>query len=222
MKQKIEITVPTQWSSVSLSTYRKLQKDIQDHLDNPQAVEHFILYRLTGLTPDILSSLDIETYDKIREDVYSFMNKTDFELQRIITIDGIEYGFEPNLSKMSYASYLDLTSYPSIELNDDWSDIMNILYRPVTKKWGALYEIEKYKGFEPWDTQKWNDVGMDVHFGCFFLFKNILKDLQLDTLRSLRKEMESLPNSESDLVKSGKVIKHLTSLQETIFSTLIK
>jgi hypothetical protein len=222
MKKTIEINVPTNWSAVPYKTYTKLQKDIENYKDEPLAVEHFIFFHLTGLTPDILSGLDTETYDKIRNDLFSFMKQEQFPLQRIIEIDGIKYGFEPNLSKMAYGAYLDITSYKNIELNEDWNDIMTILYRPVIKQVGALYEIEKYSGFKPWDTEKWNDVGMDVHFGCFFLFKNLLKDLQLATLNSMKKEVVKHPNIESILERNGEVINLLHSYRETPFSTLIK
>jgi hypothetical protein len=222
MKKTIEITVPTSWSAVPYKKYRELQKDIEDYKDEPLAIEHFIFFHLTGMTPDILSGLDTETYENMRNDLYSFMKQEEFPLQRIIEVDGVKYGFEPNLSKLAYGAYLDITSYKNIELNDDWNDIMTILYRPVISKRGELYEIEKYSGFKAWDTEKWDKVGMDIHFGCFFLFKNLLRDLRTATLNSMKKEARKHPNIESILARNGEVINLLHSYRETPFSILVK
>lgn len=216
------MTVPTSWSAVTLKTYLKLQRDLEDNKGDELAQEHYMFYHLTGMTPDILSGLDTETYDNIKRDLYGFLGQSDFELKRIIEIGGVKYGFEPNLSKLAYGAYLDLTSYKDLSLNDDWKDIMTILYRPVTKKVGELYEIEKYSGFKAWEVDRWEDVGMDIHFGCFFLFRNILKDLQIDTLKSLKNQVGRLANGESISQRSGVVINHLSSLQETVFSILNK
>ena len=219
MKKQIDIVVPTHWSAVSLKKYLKIQRDIENHKGDDEAVDAHLFFHLTGIGPDIKDSIDGETYQKIRNDLYSFLGDVNFELQRIITIDGKEYGFEPNLSKMAYGAYLDLTQYKDFTIGKDWKNIMTILYRPVTKKIGALYEIEPYDGFKEWETIKWEDVGMDVHFGCFFLFKNILKTLQLSTLNSLKKKGNK-HNSELILERSGELIKLLHSYQETPYSIL--
>ena len=121
---------------------------------------------------------------------------------------------------MAYGAYLDLSSYKDLQLNEDWKDIMTILYRPLTTKVGELYEIEKYSGFKAWEVDKWDEVGMDIHFGCFFLFRNILKDLQVDTLKSLKNQVGTLANGDSISERSGEVINRLHTLQETVFSTL--
>ena len=42
------------------------------------------------------------------------LQKTDYPLQRNITIEGVEYGFEPNLSKMPYGAYLDISNFDTI------------------------------------------------------------------------------------------------------------
>ena len=42
---------------------------------------------------------------------------------------------------------------------------------------GILYEIEKYKGADPWEEDKWLDVTMDFHFGCFFFLHSYLQGL---------------------------------------------
>jgi len=215
MKKQIEITVPNDWSAVSFTQYLRLQQDLKNYEDTPEAQEPTLLYHLCGIHPDVISSLDTTTLQSIREDLSGFLGKSEgYELQRIIRIGDVEYGFEPNLSKMAYGAYLDITAFENIELNDDWCEILAILYRPITKKRGALYEIEKYTGVEPWDGDKFRNLGMDFHFGGFFFFTRLYQDLLNSILKYTQNQTEMYPNIKSILEKSGKAIQQLQQLQE--------
>lgn len=215
MKKEIEIVVPTDYSAVSLKKYLKIQEDLETYKDDKEAQDAFLLYNIIGLTPEVIIKLDSDTITSIKEDLYKFLGKTDFELQKFVTIDGVKYGFEPNLSKMAYGAYLDLSSYQNIALDKNWASIMNILYRPVTKTKGALYSIEPYSNDKQDNTDKWLDVNMDIHFGCFFFFNRILKELTKDTLKSLREEaLEDPavnPHTKRILQESGALINRLLS-----------
>ncbi len=215
MKKEIEIVVPTDYSAVSLKKYLKIQEDLETYKDDKEAQDAFLLYNIIGLTPEVIIKLDSDTITSIKEDLYKFLGKTDFELQKFVDIDGVKYGFEPNLSKMAYGAYLDLSSYQNIALDKNWASIMNILYRPVTKTKGALYSIEPYSNDKQDNTNKWLDVNMDIHFGCFFFFNRILKELTKDTLKSLREEaLEDPavnPHTKRILQESGALINRLLS-----------
>ncbi len=215
MKKEIEIVVPTDYSAVSLKKYLKIQEDLETYKDDKEAQDAFLLYNIIGLTPEVIIKLDSDTITSIKDDLYKFLGKTDFELQKFVTIDGVKYGFEPNLSKMAYGAYLDLSSYQNIALDKNWASIMNILYRPVTKTKGALYSIEPYSNDKQDNTNKWLDVNMDIHFGCFFFFNRILKELTKDTLKSLREEaLEDPavnPHTKRILQESGALINRLLS-----------
>lgn len=215
MKKEIEIVVPTDYSAVSLKKYLKIQEDLETYKDDKEAQDAFLLYNIIGLTPEVIIKLDSDTITSIKDDLYKFLGKTDFELQKFVTIDGVKYGFEPNLSKMAYGAYLDLSSYQNIALDKNWASIMNILYRPVTKTKGALYSIEPYSNDKQDNTDKWLDVNMDIHFGCFFFFNRILKELTKDTLKSLREEaLEDPavnPHTKRILQESGALINRLLS-----------
>ena len=155
MKKQIEITVPHDFSAITLKQYIQFQKDMDTHEGDTEAQDAFLVYNLTGMTPDMIKELDGNTISNIRKDLTKLLQKTDYPLQRNITLEGVEYGFEPNLSQMPYGAYLDISKFENIQLNDDWPTILSILYRPVKKKKGALYEVEQYNGVEPWDEDKW-------------------------------------------------------------------
>ena len=218
MKKNIKIVVPTDYSAINLKKYLQIQSDLENYKDDVQAQDAFLLYNLCNITPEIARKLDNDTVTKIKDDLYKLLNKQDYELQKFITIDGEEYGFEPNLSEMAYGAYLDLSKYDTLDIDKNWPNILSILYRKVKRKQGVLYEIENYNSKNLIDPKKWMEVNMDFHFGSFFFFNRILKVLVNDTLKSLREEALTNPklgpHIKQILVESGEVINQLQSSHE--------
>jgi hypothetical protein len=212
-KVEIEIVVPNDYSGITLRQYLNLQKDIELYKEDEEAMNAALFYHICGIEPKVLHQLDREVFTKVKSQLYSFLGNINFLLQRTITFEGVKYGFEPNLSKMSYGAYLDLTKFPTMGIDEHWPKILSILYRPIERETGALYSISEYKGWKEWETEKWLDVNMDFHFGCFFFFNRLYKDLSLGILNSL-KETEGIPPSiKSILEKSGEGINQLLLLQ---------
>ena len=209
MKQTIQITVPTDWSAITLEKYLKLHNDLKSYEGIDAAQTALLFYHLCDLPNDYLMGLDVDTFTKIKGDLEGFMQRTDLPLQRIITIDGKEYGFEPNLSKIAYGAYLDIAKYETFQIDNNWAKVMSILYRPITKRVGDLYEIEKYNGNI--DGDKFLSLGMDIHFGALFFFVHLLEELPSFILKSLKDTPGIPPNIKSTLEKSGEAIAQLYS-----------
>ena len=190
MKKELSIEVPKDWSAVTLRDYLKLKRDMETYKDNEEAITACLFHHLAHFPLEYLQQLDIDTYIAIKKDLVSFFNNIELPLKRFITIDGVQYGFEPNLSQMAYGAYVDISKYESLEINDKWADIISILYRPVIKHNGALYDIKTYDGVI--DGEKWLDTTMDLHWGCLFFFKDLFKDLLKDTQKSLMGELAEM------------------------------
>jgi hypothetical protein len=205
MKTEITLKVPTSYSDISLKQYLALQKEMENYKDDEEAVTAVMLYHLCGLDPLYLKGLAVEDYNTIKGELSGFIGNIELDLQRFIWIDGVEYGFEPNLSNLSYGAYSDITKYQQIQIDDNWANIMSILYRPVTKKQGDMYAIEGYSG--NLNPKPFLELGMDIHFGALFFLLGLSTDLLKDTLNSLT-EMEVPPNMLPILQRSG----HLTQL----------
>lgn len=214
-KVDLEIKVPQNWSAVPLRKYLKLMEDMEVYKDTEEAVEAALFYHLCDVPPNYLSKLDISIYTDIREELYKLINIKDAPLKRIITIDGKRYGFEPNLSEMEYGAYLDLMKYKEVKIDENWAELMSILYRPIKNTMGSLYEIETYSG--KLDKKLFMDVPMDVHFGAMFFFLNTLTDLLRDTQNSLKKELlKKVPNLDITSIRNGLGIPQFTNLRKGI------
>lgn len=213
MIQEIKIEVPNDYSGITLRQYLNLQRDITNYKDDEEAMNAALFYHICGIEPQILSQLDTHTFAKIKSQLYTFLGNINFLLQRTITIEGVKYGFEPNLSKMSYGAYLDISKFENMGIDENWPKILSVLYRPIVKETGGLYTIQEYKGWKEWETDKWYDVNMDFHFGCFFFFNRLYKDLSLGILNFLKESPEIPRNIKSILDESGQVISQLQLLQ---------
>lgn len=219
MRKEIEISIPQSYEDITLRKYLALQKELKNYEDNEEAQAAVLVTYLCGIDSDDLIGLGRGDYVNISAEISSWIGNTNHPLQQLISIDGVEYGLEPNLSNMSYGAYADITQYDTITIDDNWAKIMSILYRPVTKRVRDTYEIERYTGLI--DSDKFLDVSMDKHFGTLFFFVHLSTDLLNFTLKSTM-EMELPHNIKSILGKSGEHIQQLLNLQAETYSKLMK
>lgn len=208
---KVKVRIPTNWNDITLETYLKYRKTLDlykdDDEDDIDMIDRSIIIALDilcGVAPNFATQMPIEMLQHVMDSLNSFMSKTEFDLQRIITIDGVEYGFEPNLSNMAYGAYLDISKYDKITIDNNWTKIMAILYRPIVSKSGKLYEIKEYNAME--DDKIFLKTTMDINFGCMFFFINLSRDLALYTLKSLKEGGETNLLLQSIMERSGKDI----------------
>ena len=203
MIKEVKVTVPNDWSAVTLKDYLELQADLETYKDDENAYMAVLFYRLCKISPEMMMNMDIQSFTKIKEHLQQFITNNDNELKPIIKIGDVEYGFEPNLAEMEYGAYLDITKFGDLTINKDWSKVMNILYRPIQKKSGKVYSIKKYNA--DGDDKIFLDVTMDVHFGVQSFFFRISNHLLKDTLNSLREveKQVAVVDTEQDLQRSG-------------------
>lgn len=210
MKQTIKVQALTDWKDITLKRYLDMMADIDAYKDDQEAVDALMLHHLCGIPYEEIPNVSAESYKILKVKLSQFLKPEDMDLQRFITIGGVEYGFEPNLSTMSYGAYADISQYDTVSIDKNWAKIMSILYRPVTKKdKHGLYTIQQYDG--KLDEKKWLEVTMDIHFGTLFFFLNLQMDLMKDTLNSLT-ETEVPHNIKSILAESGEAIQRYSTL----------
>ena len=215
MKKKT-IEVPESWKDVTLRKYLELQETLKGFEGNEDAQTASLLYHLCGLEGKEILGLSTESYNTLKNTLLSFMNSDNESLQRIIRIGDEEWGFEPNLSRMSYGAYCDITKYNELGIDKNWAKIMSILYRKVVKRFGETYEIEPYKGVI--DEAPFLDLDMSIHFGAYFFFVHLSMDLVNSTLNySMKDQVDLPPNIKQILVKSGHLMQQSLNLREEIY-----
>jgi hypothetical protein len=92
--------------------------------------------------------------------------------------NGIEYGFIPNLEEISTGEYIDLDNYQRSK--ETYHKMLSILYRPIVKSYGKLYQIEKYDGTKYENEMK--EVSCEILLGSIQFFFRLLKIMRQDSL----------------------------------------
>jgi hypothetical protein len=72
--------------------------------------------------------------------------KQDTKLKRIIEINGVEYGFHPDLDSISLGEYADIEQFIKNGIDSSLPELMAVLYRPVKLKKNDIYIIDAYDG----------------------------------------------------------------------------
>jgi hypothetical protein len=116
-------------------------------------------------------------------------------------MDGIAYGFVPDLDKITLGEYIDLDTTLG-----DWSNMhkaMAVLYRPIKDTLKDKYIIEDYKGSE--DSEKYKQMPLDIVMGSILFFYNLKNELLKTILKSLNQEvMKTMTiQQREDLLGSG-------------------
>ena len=135
--------VPTAWNEIPLGRFMDYmaQYDEEATADRKQLV---LVSTLTGAPKPLLEKAKKNVIDQAVEELNKIMTReASKQLNLIIEIDGVEYGFHPNLHDLRLKEFVDLDN----KLTNGWEtmhEVMAILYRPVTKKKGDKYRIEDY------------------------------------------------------------------------------
>jgi hypothetical protein len=115
-------------------------------------------------------------------------------------MNGVEYGFIPNLDKMTLGEHATIDSL--LGNDENLSLLMSVMYRPITKKIYPFYTIEAYDGDES-KAELFNDVRMDVVIGSILFFWNLSKELLSNILLHLESKATREGKSLEEVLESG-------------------
>ena len=145
--------------------------------------------------------------DKNYQQIAKVLNEKP-KFQKTFLLDGKEYGFIPNLEQMKSGEYIDLTN----NLGKDILASMAVMYRPITRKFKDVYDIEKYKGTD--DKEIFKNAPISVYLGAQVFFWNLTNDLLKLMPQFLEQELTE--EQKADLEKNGVGLSQLSELAESI------
>jgi hypothetical protein len=188
--------ISTKYSDQTLGTYVDFMAAGEDTISQIQAI--------TGLKRDDIRKIDVTQIEKI---VTAYANglKNDEKLfKQFIEIDGIKFGFHPNLKSMTFGEWLDLSEL-SKNFPHQLPELMCILYRPVTAEINQQYKIEEYDSdvhlkYAP-QMRKLNLANVNA---ALLFFSTLRNDLVTNTPAYLEQELERLKREISQLADEVK------------------
>ena len=176
--------------------------------DNPTDEQAVML--LLNKSLDDLNAMSMEEVALEVKRISDLLEKKDYPLVPKFRIEGITYGFIPNLNDMTFGENKDLTKY--ISDYNTMERALAVAYRPITQQIGDKYLIEEYKGSEATKDIMLN-VPLDIVFGMQVFFWTLTKDL-LKAIPNYMVEVEAkLQNSREN---GATTKKYINSLKETL------
>ena len=177
--KEVKLTIPNKWEDITISVYQKYIKVQGSKIDERKKIINSIAL-LCNTTETIVKQMnfkDLKDIVKIiKELVDTEPNKMMFKKR--FKFDNEDYGFIPNLSKLTTGEYIDLENYCK-EPIENLHVIMSILYRKITFKRGERYAIEDYDP-DQFKEELFKSCPMDIalsSLGFFFDFRRkISKD----------------------------------------------
>ena len=219
---KVELSVPSNLESIELWQYQKYMGVVETNKD--QEATEFLNLKLVeifcGVSLKDVSSIREQDFNKITEIIgNAFAEET--PLIRHFELDGIEFGFVPNLDKISIGEYIDIESNLSGFKN--MHKAMAVLYRPVTKKHKEKYQVEEYVGHDEY-AEAMKYMPLNAALGAMVFFYRLEKDLLNITLKCLEEEKDNkqIIQALHRFQVNGDGISQFTDLLEEKLSTSIK
>ena len=181
---------------------------------------------------DLLTSflgLDLKTLRSLKADS---VNKLENQLNEILSekpsfyptfkLEGVSYGFEPNLDDITFGVNEDATEY--LKEPEKLNKALAVLYRPITGRIGSKYRIEEYKGSGS-RSELFLNAPLGIALGMSVFFCNLTTDLLKATLNSTQEEMMEevlLLERDKDSLRSGGLTKNSILLLKEILEDLKK
>jgi hypothetical protein len=193
MSEKI---ISTKYSDQTLGTYVDFMAAGEDTVSQIQAI--------TGLKRDDIRKIDVTQIEKIVTAYANGLKNDEKVFKQFIDIDGVKFGFHPNLKSMTFGEWLDLSEL-SKNFPHQLPELMCILYRPVTAEINLQYKIEEYDSdvhlkYAP-QMRKLNLANVNA---ALLFFSTLRNDLVNSTPEYLEQELEKLKREISQLADEVK------------------
>lgn len=168
----MKIEVPQDINDITVGEYIKFSEINKDETD-----EEFLIHKtiniFCGVSMKDIMNMDINDAEMIASDIFHALSK-DCDFSDKFTLNGIEYGFITSLEGLTLGEYIDLETY--LKDQKDLHKAAAVMYRPITKKYKDLYEIENYtSSIKTQELMKQAPVGIISQAVVFFY--NIAKEL---------------------------------------------
>ena len=131
------------WADVTLSTWLSLI-DFKEGTKTEEATK--TIAALTDIPKRLVQELALSDVVNIMSKIGELQEKQDTKLKNIIEINGIEYGFHPDLDSITLGEYADIEQFLKDGIDNNLPELMSVLYRPIKEKKNGIYIIDAYDG----------------------------------------------------------------------------
>lgn len=205
-----EVIVPDSLNEVTLEQYQKYIK-IQDNNEDDTFLAIKMIEIFCGIRADLIMKMKASSIRDITS-VLAEMFDQKPPLVKEFKMNGIDYGFIPDLENMTFGEYVDLDTY--IGDYENMHRAMSVLYRPIVQRYKDKYLVDEYSGDE---SDKMKDMPMDAVLSSILFFYHLGMDLSKTMLNYLQEEGSKDLVQQLTLEKNGAGINQFSdSLKEIL------
>ena len=206
----MNITIPTSLKDITLRQYKHFLK-IQETVTEERFLNAKMIEIFCGVKLEQVMLLQLK--DSV--EITSILSKMFEEKPQLVTmfkLNGVDYGFQPQLDEITLGEYIDLDTFIG-----DWDNMekaMNVLYRPVLVKMKDKYSIEEYQIAT---SENVLDMPMNAVLSSIFFLWNLGLELSQTMTNSLDNQETQALTQYLNSQENGVGINRFTdSLRETL------
>ena len=200
---KVELIIPSNLSEITLGQYQEFKLKEEPEIED-------LLSCFLNLSSKQINHIKATDIDYLVNHLNGLFDKDHQHVDRFV-LNGVTYGFIPNLDDITYGENKDVTTYIN-----DWQDIhkaMAVLYRPIKHTLGTKYTIEEYTAEE--DAELMRSMPLSAVLGSMVFFYNLTNELLKAIPNYLEKQVEQTKGQTS--VENGEALaKSIHLLRETL------
>lgn len=137
----MDVLVPTHINDITLEQYQRFAK-INTEDQDAEFFIHKTVEIFCNVDLKLISKFPLRDARDISEEVVSVLEQNVPFTDRF-TLDGVKYGFIPDLQAMTLGEFIDLEE--SLKDAKDFHKAASVMYRPIRKEFKKLYSIEGYE-----------------------------------------------------------------------------
>ena len=183
----MKIQVPQDINDITVGEYIKFNEINKDETDEEFLV-HKTINIFCGVDMKDVFNMDFRDAEAVASDIFRALS-IEAKFSDRFTLNGVKYGFITSLEELTLGEYIDLETY--LKDQKDLHKVAAVMYRPITKEYSDLYEIENYtSSIKNQQIMKQAPIGIISQAVVFFY--NIAKELLKDSLNYSDQEMKDL------------------------------
>lgn len=210
----MNIIVPNRLKELTLGQYQHFQKlEGDDDFLGRKMVEIFCNIKM-----EVIKQMKVASITKINETLLKAFSERP-EFQMTFKMEGVEYGFIPNLDELTFGELHDIETTIG-----DWqkmNETMAVLYRPIIQKMGSRYRIKDYDA-DALRAELMRKMPLDIVMGSMVFFCDLGMDLSKTFLKSLAKEKEINSAAKDNLQDDGAGFPYSILLLKEMLPDLMK
>lgn len=179
--------------------------DLDEYNFNKRKIQIF-----TGLERSRIDLISAQDYKEITEQIDVALNQT-VEFKPTFFIKDVEFGFIPNLDKITQGEFIDISKYGT-DINE-MHRFIAVLFRPIKNK-DTLgnYEIINYKGTEQY-ANIMKHTPLSIVNGVFVFFSSLANELVNYTQKYMVAEPAREVQQRTTLINGGGMLRLMNWLK---------